>query len=267
MDILMKPILRLLALLSAFFRPQVDGDGAGDSADGGAGDSAGAGDDASDAGGEDQLDLDLNADDGNAEDAGGKKADLASGEDLEAERRARKAEQERAERAERELAEIRTRAARPAADDETAREDAELQNPATDALRKWQIQANRTLRQNTSASQLALAQAQDIRDQTSFAAICISDPVAKKYQTRVEQELAKARHAGQNPTREGLYTFMLGRDMREGKFKRKAAPAAGDAKQAVNRGKLPGARSDVQAKGASMSNRDRLAKKLDGVQI
>lgn len=249
----------LFALLLAFLRPAIDEDPAANP-DAGADDKAAA----DPAGGDDQLDLDLDAGADPASDPA--KADLASNEDLESERRARAQERERAERAERELAELRTRSARPAGDDEAAKEEAKLNDPATPELEKWQIKANRTLRQNTSAAQLALAQAQDVRDQTAFAAICISDPVAKRYQARVEQELAKARQNGQNPSREGLFTYMLGKDMRDGKFKRKAAPA-GDQKPAVNRGKMPGARSDVSQKSGAMSNRERLAKKLEGVQI
>ena len=183
--------------------------------------------------------------------------------ELEDERTARAAEKERADRFEREAADLRARHA-PRQDDIHAQEDAKLRDPKTPDLEKWQIQANRTLRQNTSAAQMALAQAHDVSDRTAFASLMISDPTAKKYEARVEEELAKVRKAGGNARREDAYTYLLGKDMREGKFKKKAAPA--DQAKVVARGKLPGARSDVQAKG-SQTERQKRAARLENVQI
>lgn len=247
-----------LRLLFAFLRPQVDGDPEPDPADP-------APSPAPDP--DPQPELEFDAD--NPEPEPKNDPPPADKEELEAERRARTSERERADRYERELTEIRARQSRPVQDEESAREDAVLQNPNATPLEKWQVQANRELRAGRSAAQQALAQAQDVRDQTSFSQLSVTEPAMyKRYSVRVEQELTNARKQGWNPNREAIYNQLIAKDMREGKFKRKAAadPVA-PKKDTVRRGALPGARSDVSAKGGSLSNRDRLAKKLDGVAI
>lgn len=257
----------LLEFLLAFLRPAVDGDdGAGDAAgDAGAagGDDKGAAADA----GDDQLDLDLDAH--QDDDKGGDDdTKLASKDELEAERRARQAERERADRYEREAAELRAKQYRPAPDDETAKEEAKLADPNTPDLEKWQIRSNRAIRQGMTAAQAALAQAEDVRDQTRFASLATTEPALyKRYAPKVEEALANIRKGGANVAREAIYNQLIAADMRAGKFKKKAAsPAADPNKKQVDRGRMPGARSDVSGKG-QMSNRERLAKKLDGVQI
>ena len=191
---------------------------------------------------------------------------VAANEDLEAERRARKSEQERAERAERALAEASVQRQRPVGDDEFQREEAILQDPNKTALEKWQVTANRELRIGRTAAQQALAQAHDARDQTSFNQLAITEPALhKRYSVKVEQELAGARRQGFNPSRETIYNQLIAKDMREGKFKKKGAPAAAPA-PAARRGALPNARSDVTGRG-QLSKKDALKKKLDGVQI
>lgn len=186
--------------------------------------------------------------------------------ELEAARKEARDNKERAERFEREAAELRTRQA-PLPNDEYAREEAKLNDQNTPALEKWQIQANRELRANRSASQAALAQAHDVSDRTAYTALSMANPVAKKYEARVEEQLAKARAAGQNPSRAAILRFILGDDMLDGKFKKKAAPAAGAPdKSAINRGKLPGARSDVNAKG-SQTEREKRRARLENQQI
>lgn len=247
-----------IALLLAFFRPGIEGEGDVDDvdvnevADHDAGDDAGnadAGDDAGDEAGDDAGDA-------------GKSAAQAEVERRSADDRAR------ADRIERENVELRARLQPPkdAGEDE---ENRKLADPATSALEKWQIQANRELKAGRSTAQAALLQAQDVNDRTAFAGIAMTDPTAKKYETRVEKELTDMRAKGQNAPREAIYTYLLGKDMREGKFKKKAPPAAGKGADpsAVNRGKLPGARSDVRSGAGNLSNRDKLAKKLENVQI
>jgi hypothetical protein len=111
--------------------------------------------------------------------------------------------------------------------------------------------------------------AEDISDQTSFRSICMSDTtgMAKRYETRVEQELVRVRSNGGNAAREAIYTYLLGKDMREGKFKKKAAAQKKDTETpGVNRGRLPGARSDVHGR-TGMSEREKRAKRLENVQI
>lgn len=238
----------LLALLFAYLRPAVDGDPEPDPQPDPEPDP------------DQQPDLDLDPADPESEPR------LAPAEELETARREARENKERAERFEREAADLRTRHAVPQHNDEFAREEAKLKDPATPDLEKWQIAANRELRSNRSAAQAALAQAHDVSDRTAFTAISMADPVAKKYEARVEQELAKLRQNGQNAPRESIFTFLLGKDMREGKFKKKAQAAGADPKT-VNRGKLPGARSDVSGRPGAMTNRERLAKKLENVSI
>ncbi len=243
---------RLLLLLALFFRPAVDGDPEDPPAD--------PADPAPDPDPDPQPELDLDA----TEDDPAPKVEPK--EELEAERRARQAERDRADRFEREAADLRARQA-PRQDDEAAREDAKLNDPNTPPLEKWQIQANRELRAGRTAAQAALAQAADIRDQTAFNHLAVTEPALhKRYAVKVEQELSNARRQGFNPNREFIYNQLIAKDMRDGKFKKKAAaPAAGD-KKGVDRGRLPGARGDVSGKG-QMSNRERLAQKLKDVPI
>lgn len=249
-----------LTLLLAFLRPAVEGagDAAGAQGGEGGGDQAPAGDGDQGAG-DDQLDLDLNAGDQPGDQASD------SAKELEAARKAAKDAEERAAKFEREAADLRVRHAPPAPNDIEAQENAKLANPNTTDLEKWQIQSNRTLRANTSAAQMALAQANDVSDRTAFASIAMTDPIAKKYESRVEETLAKARAQGQNPRREDIYTYLLGQDMRGGKFTKKKAAAA-EAGGGVPRGKLPNAGGDVPRKGG-MTERERRAQRLENQQI
>jgi hypothetical protein len=213
------------------------------------------------------LDLDLGALDDEpppADDPAPSKAEL------EASKREARENREARERAERELAETRA-SHRPAEseDDRLRRdEDARLASKDVPELDKWQIRANRTLREGRSTAAQALAQAQDISDKTSFSLLATKEPALfKRYEARVEEELAKVRAKGQNAPRESIYTYLLGQDMRAGKLTRKkAAPAADPNKTQVPRGKMPGARSDVGAR-SGMSDREKRAKRLENVQI
>lgn len=260
-----------LAVLLAFLRPGVpDGDDATGAQDTSATADAGA----ADAGAaDDQLDLDLDA--GSTDDATQDQVDPKV--ELENAKREAKEAKEARERVERELAEQRVRAQplrQPSEEDRIrAEEDKILNDASADELSKWRVQSNRILRSNTSAAQFALAQAQDVSDKTSFTAVCMSDPLAKKYESRVEQELAQVRSRGQNASRESIYTYLLGKDVREGKLKKKSAAStsstsgAGTPNSGVNRGKLPGARSDVRAGSGGLTRKQQLEKRLDGQPI
>ncbi len=121
---------------------------------------------------------------------------------------------------------------------------------------RWQIQANRTLRQTQQQAQQALQQAQDMADRTQFESKINSDPRRAKYADRVEQELTRARAQGQNASRESIYYWMLGKDIAEGKLKPKAkakAPAAD-----VPRGRPANVRSDVPGRGAKSEHQKRV---------
>lgn len=246
----MKILLDWLAIAAAFLCPQVVGDPEPEA------------DPKPDADPEPEADpqpeLDLDPADPEPEPQEDPKAEA------EAARREAKEARERAERAEREAAELRTRHAPRQADDIEAQENARLSAADITPLEKWQIESNRTLRRTHGAANLALAQARDVADQTAFRALAMSDPIAKRYEASVEEELAKARAAGHNPTRESIYTYQLGRDMRAGKFKKKT-PASDPAKRA-ERGKVPGVRSDVPAK-SGQSEREKRRARLENVQI
>lgn len=168
--------------------------------------------------------------------------------ELETARREAREAKESAERYQRELAEARAQHLPPVQNDEWAREEAILKDPNATPQDKWKVQADRTLRSTTQGAQLTLAQAHDIADQTAFRSLAMSNPIAKKYEKQVEEKLTETRKRGGNARREDILRYLLGNDMIEGKFKKKAAPAKEPSSSSVNRGKLPGARSDVSAR-------------------
>jgi hypothetical protein len=183
-----------------------------------------------------------------------------------------RAEKARGDRLERELAELKT--SRPSAprDEQFEHEESRLKDPKIEPLEKWQIEANRELRRGRSEAQFALAQAHDVADRTAFSALAVTSPaIYKRYAPKVEEELTKLRSQGRNLQRETLLDLLIGRDARTGVLTKKKAAAKADdapaAAAAVNRGRLPGARSDVGGKGGSMTNKQKLEKKLEGVQI
>lgn len=187
------------------------------------------------------------------------------------EREATARERQRAENSERELGELRRRSAAPQGqspeDQIRAQEDARLNAADVTPLEKWQINANRELRSGKSAANAALAEAYDVRDRAAFSTLAVKEPALfKRYETRVEEELAAMRGRGQNAPREAIFTFLLGKDMRDGKFKKKPAAGAG-ASSTVQRGKLPGARSDTPGRGGQMTEHEKRAKRLENVQI
>ena len=142
-------------------------------------------------------------------------------------------------------------------------EERKLRDPNTSELEKWQINSNRALRSSAQASQQALFQAQDMADKTTYQVKAASNPLYSKYEKRVDEELAKARQSGANPTREFILDILVGRDMRMGNFK--SAPAAGKGK-VIARGKPTGARSDTPSRGGA-SEREKRAARLANIQI
>lgn len=174
-----------------------------------------------------------------------------------------KAERERADRYERELADARRSqesrvAARPQEDPIEREENSRLADPKTSELEKWQINANRELRRGRNDSQMALAQAHDVADKTTFANLAVTSPALyKRYAARVEEALASMRSRGFNAPRETILDNMIGKDAREGKLTRKAAPKEKPAADTVTRGKLPGVRSDVAGRGKMTEHQKR----------
>lgn len=169
----------------------------------------------------------------------------------------------RAERVERDLEDLKRATAGPT-EDQRARieEDRKLADPNVDALEKWQINANRTLRETQEMARRSLRDAHDMQDKTTFMSKVTEDPRRAKYADRVEKELVALRAKGQNVDRETLYFFQLGKDVATGKLK--AASKKPSAAAAVPRGKTVSARSDVRSGQRSRSAsgvRERLADK------
>ena len=147
-------------------------------------------------------------------------------------------------------------------DTEYQREEERLRNPETTEMERWQIQANRTLRDTQRQAQQAMFQAQDMSDRTRFESKIASEPRRAKYTERVEEEVQKARARGQQASREDVYYWMLGKDIAEGKLKAKPKASA----PAVNRGKSAGVRSDIPAR-SGRSDKDKLRARLENQNI
>lgn len=147
-------------------------------------------------------------------------------------------------------------------------EEAKLRNTDVSETEKWQIRSNRTLRANTRAANDALNTAADMRDRNEFDRLQVSNPkVHKLYDAKVEKALADMRAKGQNAPRLALLRFMIGNDVMEGKLKSTPKTAAANAKTStVDRGKPPGARSDVAGKGKATERQKRVAR-LENVAL
>jgi hypothetical protein len=169
-------------------------------------------------------------------------------------------------------------APQPAHDPESAREDADY-NAAVAAgedndrlaMRRWQIQANRVLRnQQRTTNQYAL-ESRDNADRSEFGRLELTNPKAfRRYASEVEQLVANARANGQNVPRKMVMQTLIGRDFLEGKIKPKsgrARTASGEAAP-VDRGRMPGTRSDVARRGnGKLSPGQEAAKRLEGKLI
>lgn len=246
----------LLKRLLGFLFPGVDGDaddpGVGDPPVDGGGNPGEA-----DLPGDDDLDFELV----DSEPTGGKETPEQRIERLEAEAaRARLLETQL------EAARRGTPSTAPRTPDRTQfdEEEARLRDPNVSEDEKWRIQSNRAMRDSHRLSQQALFQAQDLNDRTAFQAKFSADPRRQKYEPRIEAELQKMRESGQNAPREALYYLMLGKDIAEGRLKPKAKPRTPAAD--VPRGRSPGVRSDISARGAKTEHEKRRAR-LENMQI
>jgi hypothetical protein len=148
-------------------------------------------------------------------------------------------------------------------DEDFRREEERLRSPDTTEMERWQIQANRTLRDTQRQAQQALMQAQDMADRTRFESKIASEPRRAKYTDRVEEEVGKARQRGQNASREDVYYWMLGKDIAEGKLKPKAKTSS---TPNVNRGKPANVPSDVQGRGRT-TDHDKRRSRLENLNI
>ena len=139
-------------------------------------------------------------------------------------------------------------------------EDRELADPKLDANRRWQIEANRTLRETKSRTDATLAQAQDLSDKANFDLSCATNKRFAAVKGEVEEELKKARAMGQNLPREAMAYYLLGKKVATAPEKKAAAPE----KPGTERGTA--VRSDVRPTGR-MTEHQKRAKRLQDVQI
>ena len=205
---------------------------------------------------DDDIDLDLPADDLPDDPP----ARTTSRRDDSAERLARlEAEVERRGRL---AAEARLSSQPAPVDAEYQREEERLRSSDTTEMERWQIQANRTLRDTQRQAQQAMFQAQDMSDRARFESKIASEPRRAKYTERVEEEVQKARSRGQQASREDVYYWMLGKDIAEGKLKAKPKSSA----PAVPRGKSAGVRSDVPAR-SGRTDQDKRRERLANTNI
>jgi len=139
-------------------------------------------------------------------------------------------------------------------------EDRELSDPKLDANRRWQIEANRTLRETRSRTDATLAQAQDLSDKANFDLSCATNKRFAAVKTEVEEELKKARAMGQNLPREAMAYYLLGKKVATAPEKKTAAAP----KPGSERG-TP-VRSDVRPTG-KLTDHQKRAKRLENVNI
>jgi hypothetical protein len=184
-----------------------------------------------------------------------------------AELRRRTQEAERkAEEAARRAAELEERFNRQAAgptqaERMQAEEDAKLRDPNTTELERWQIQANRQLRESQATTQGYLIQGRDDRDAAAYERKAASNSVYDKYRDKVESEVAKERKAGRLVPRETVLAYLVGQDILNGNLKSNTASAG----KTVPRGKPTGARSDTPRTGRMTDAQKRAARLQDQI--
>lgn len=228
------------------------------------------------AGGEDEDDKGDEGDppDDDEQDASGKDDDPAVL--LEAERKARqRVEVERDVERETRQREARERAAAPAptqtrGDPEFEAEERRLAEARANKdytaeqvkWLEWQIESTRNIRASKRESQQAMFIAADATDRNAFDKLETSKPrLHKRYADRVEKELAKARSEGRNPPRRAILAYLVGEDMVSGKIKAKSGKSTTESTGTkVDRGRMPGTRTDVGRKGGMTEHQKRAAR-------
>jgi hypothetical protein len=114
---------------------------------------------------------------------------------------------------------------------------------------KWRRDAN-------AAIQRSQFQTMDMVDKNSYAVKAITSPVYKRWENRVESELAKARQQGANPSRENILKYLLG-ESALGKIKT-PSPAKTPARTQAGKVTVPGGRSTVSHGKTAPSVKERL---------
>lgn len=169
-----------------------------------------------------------------------------------AEQRHQKLANERtAEREQRLLAEQRAQLLERQIEDMRRGQQAPKEEENLDPLEKWQRDANKTL------MEVQLRQ-HDMDDKSKFLFVMSKNPAEAAYVERVEAELAKARQAGHNPTRENILIYIMGQDARA-----KMAKAPEIKRDAATRvkaatGKPLGTKSNVAPSKSESTEYDRL---------
>lgn len=110
-------------------------------------------------------------------------------------------------------------------------------------------------------------QVQDSSDRSAFQARAASDPFYRKWETKVEQELADLRKTGVNIEREKLLAYLVGKTVLEGRNSPKTRRQVEAAERRVQTARVRTAdnRSDVAP--ARSRQGDTLEKRLENVQL
>lgn len=168
------------------------------------------------------------------------------------------------ERAARRAAESRAAALPARKDPLFEAEEAELATAraAGESLKVWQIESNRAMRANKQESTAALFEARDVADKTKFDRLEATHPgVYKRYSAKVEQKVTEFRAQGNLIPRSEVLKWMIGEDALSGTIQPKTKTTKTDAPTKVDRGRMPGTRSDTNGKG-SPSEREKRRERL-----
>lgn len=138
---------------------------------------------------------------------------------------------------------------------------------------EWAYNTNKVNRDNAQKANLAVFLAQETADKADFRELATTDPkLYKRFKEKVETKLAELRRGGQSVPRVTLYHYMVGKEISEaranGRMKTVKTKAGSDGVQRADRGRTPGARSDVSGRGSGgASKKEQLEKRLSGVRI
>lgn len=170
---------------------------------------------------------------------------------------------ERAERAEREAADLRARLAND--DNERLRRAQEERQRVLDEMDP----TDRRLYLAEQDARQARFEAADNRDLSTFAAMVQQHPQMRGLAQEVEQELTRARAAGQNPSRQQVAQFLLGqkamKNLMEAPKKQKAGKAR--VEQARGRPMNAGSNAAPQQRAGRGNSLSDVEKRLEGVKL
>lgn len=149
-------------------------------------------------------------------------------------------------------------------------EEAQLADPNISEQQRWQIGANRTLRQSHQSAQQAQFTASDMLDQARFEREIAKQPKLSAYAERVEKKHAELLRENRVVDRTTILHLLVGADVTSGKFKTKGSAAGAPARQAkkVDRGgDTPRARSDVGGSGTRLTESQKREKRLENQRL